>query len=179
MKRKNSSIKKSVVTELITELAKLPEREKTPDDSVSLSEFFSAKEYMREIKGALKRGYGFDDLAKIFSERCGFVITSRQMKYHFTRGQNRRAKSKPEKKSGGNRAVENDVSSADSQRKNAADSVKEKITAANAETVSPLEIAEFDFENDSTIRVATVADKSANRDAISPNVKTEESLKMF
>jgi hypothetical protein len=168
-----------VVTELITELAKLPEREKTPDDSVSLSELFRAKEYRAEIKGALKRGYSFDDLAKIFSERCGFAITSRQIKYHFTRGQNRRAKSKPEKKSGGNRAVENRISTTDSPRKNAADSVKEKITAANAETVSPLISAEFDFGNDSTIGVATVADKSVNQDAFSPNVKPEESLKMF
>jgi hypothetical protein len=53
---------------------------------------------MREIKGALNRGYSFDDLAKIFSERCGFAITSRQMKYHFTRGQNRRAKGNSEKR---------------------------------------------------------------------------------
>jgi hypothetical protein len=37
----------------------------------------------------------------------------------------------------------------DSPRKNAADSVKEKITAANAETVSPLISAEFDFGNGS------------------------------
>jgi hypothetical protein len=91
-------IQKSVVTDLMSHLASLPECEKGPDDPISLPEIFRTKEYMAEIRGALKKGYAFEDLAKIFSERCGVVVTARQMKYHYTRGKNRGVKSQSNKK---------------------------------------------------------------------------------
>jgi hypothetical protein len=81
-------------------LANLPEREKAPDDPVSLSEIFRTKEYVAEIKGALKRGYSFDDLEKLFTERCGVAVSARQIKYHYTRGTNQGMKSKSGKKAG-------------------------------------------------------------------------------
>jgi hypothetical protein len=79
-------IQKSVVTDLMSHLASLPEREKGPDDPISLPEIFRTKEYMAEMRGALKKGYTFEDLAEIFSKRCGVFISVRQLKYHYTRG---------------------------------------------------------------------------------------------
>ena len=88
MTRKNTTIRQGVVTEMMTELANLPKREKAPDDLLTLPEIFREKEYMAEIKGALRRGYSFEDLAEIFTERCGVTITARQLKYHCTRERN-------------------------------------------------------------------------------------------
>ena len=88
------------MTELIAELANLPEREKAPNDPISLAEVFRTKEYAAEVKTALKKGYTFENLAEIFSERCGVSVTARQIKYHFTRGKNRGTKSKSSKKAG-------------------------------------------------------------------------------
>jgi hypothetical protein len=82
----------------MSHLANLPEREKGPDDPVSLPEIFRTKEYMAEIRGALKKGYTFEDLAKIFTERCGVAVSARQMKCHFTRGKNRGLKNQSGKK---------------------------------------------------------------------------------
>jgi hypothetical protein len=98
MKRRSPIIQQGIVTELMIELANLPEREKNPGDPVSLSEVFRTKEYAAEVKAALKKGYTFENLAEIFSERCGVAITARQMKYHFTRGKSQGAKSKSSKK---------------------------------------------------------------------------------
>ena len=91
MKQKGKVIQlqQSTVTDLISHLAKLPEREKSPDDPVSLSEIFRTKEYMAEIRNALKRGYTFEDLSRIFTEKCGTSISVRQIKYHCTRGKNK------------------------------------------------------------------------------------------
>jgi hypothetical protein len=82
MKRKSPIIQQGVVAELMTELANLPEREKVPGDPVSLSEIFHAKKYVADISGALKRGYSFDDLAQIFTEKCGAAVSARQIKYY-------------------------------------------------------------------------------------------------
>ena len=94
-----------MVTEMVTELANLPKREIKPDDLMTLPEIFRIKGYMTEIKGALKRGYSFDELAEIISERCGVAISARQIRYHFTRAQNMGKKSgtgqKTAKKPGG------------------------------------------------------------------------------
>jgi hypothetical protein len=105
MTRKSSIIQQSKVTDLMSQLANLPERERAPDDPISLSEIFRTKEYVAEIKGALKRGYSFDDLGKIFTERCGVAISARQIKYHYTRGTTQGMKSKPGKKAGENGAA--------------------------------------------------------------------------
>ena len=91
MKQKGKAIQlqQGTVKDLISHLANLPEREKSPDDPVSLPEIFRTKEYMAEIRNALKRGYTFEDLSKIFTEKCGVTISVRQLKYHYTRGKNK------------------------------------------------------------------------------------------
>jgi hypothetical protein len=119
MKRKSPIIQQGVVTELMSQLASLPEREKAPDDPVSLSEMFRTKEYVTEVKAALKKGYTFDDLAEIFSEKCGVAVSARQIRYHFTRGKNRGMKNKPDKKAGEAGTSENHTTPADSERKGA------------------------------------------------------------
>jgi hypothetical protein len=53
---------------------------------------------MAEIRGALKKGYTFEDLAEIFTERCGVAVSARQLKYHYTRGRNRGMKTQAGKK---------------------------------------------------------------------------------
>jgi hypothetical protein len=116
MKRKSPIIKQGKVTELITELANLPEREKDPEEPVSLSEIFRTKEYAAEVKAALKKGYTFENLAEIFSEKCGVAVSARQIKYHFTRGKNRGMKSKSPKKVEGIGVTGSRVSTADSSR---------------------------------------------------------------
>jgi hypothetical protein len=88
-KGKAIQLKQGAVTDMISHLANLPEREKSPDDSVSLPEVFRSKAYMAEIQGALKKGYTFEDLSEIFSEKCGVTVSVRQLKYHYTRGKNK------------------------------------------------------------------------------------------
>jgi hypothetical protein len=136
MTRKSPIIKQGKVTELITELASLPEREKDPDTSVSLPEIFRTKEYTAEIKGALKRGYSFDDLAEIFTEKLGVAVSARQIRYHFTRGKNRGMKSKSAKKAGENSSAESRVSSADSSRKDPAQNTQRSVAATDFEMSS-------------------------------------------
>ena len=85
-KGKVMQLQYGAVTGLMSHLANLPEREKSPDDPVSLPEVFRRKDYMTEIRNALKRGYTFEDLSKIFTEKCGVSISARQLKYHYTRG---------------------------------------------------------------------------------------------
>lgn len=97
MTRKSTTIRQGVVTEMMTALANLPKREKEPGDLLTLPEIFREKEYIAEIKGALKRGYSFDDLAEIFTERCGVKITARQLKYHCTREQTLRTNGRKSK----------------------------------------------------------------------------------
>jgi hypothetical protein len=94
MTKKSPTIQQSKVTDLMTQLANMPERKKAPGDPVSLSEIFRTREYMAEIKRALKRGYSFDDLAEIFTEKCEIAISARQIRYHYTHGKNQVMKSK-------------------------------------------------------------------------------------
>jgi hypothetical protein len=119
MTKKSPIFKQGNVMELMTELANLPERKKAPNDPVNLSEVFRTKEYVAEVKAALKKGYTFEDLAEIFTERCGVVISARQIKYHFTRGKNRGMKNKSDKKDRAVGASENHTPSMDSARKTA------------------------------------------------------------
>jgi hypothetical protein len=97
MERK-TILQQGKVTEVMSYLSNLPEHGKSPDALVSLSDIFSAKEYASEINGALKKGYSFDDLAKIFSEKCGVNISARQMKYHHTHTKNRAKKKQSTRK---------------------------------------------------------------------------------
>jgi hypothetical protein len=93
----------------MSRLANLPEHEKGPGAAVSLPEIFRAKEYVAEIKGALRKGYSFGDLAEIFTGMCGVAISARQLKYHFTREKNKRAKDSMGGKSNPHGASKGDV----------------------------------------------------------------------
>jgi hypothetical protein len=147
MKRKSPVIQQGKVTELMTQLANLPECEKNPNDPVSLSEVFRTKEYIAEVKTALKKGYTFENLAAIFTERCGVAVSARQIKYHFTRAKNLNVKSKPGKKSGGNSVPESNVSSADSGRTGTRDCAEGNLMASDSEAASPMKVSGFSFEN--------------------------------
>jgi hypothetical protein len=105
MKRK-TVLQQGAVSDVMSHLSGLPEHEKSPGALVTLSDIFRSKEYVSEINAALKKGYSFDDLAKIFTEKCGVSITARQMKYHHTRMKNRAMK----KKSAGKAQNEGSVS---------------------------------------------------------------------
>jgi hypothetical protein len=102
MKRK-MVMQYGAVANVMSHLSSLPEREKSSGDLISLSDIFRTKEYISEINGALKKGYSFDDLAEIFTEKCGVAISARQMKYHYTRRKNQALKKKsiPETQSEG------------------------------------------------------------------------------
>jgi hypothetical protein len=134
--RKQTTIKQGAVTDVMSHLAKLPEREKAPDDPVSLSEIFRTKEYIAEIRGALKRGYSFGDLAEIFTERCGVAISERQIRYHYTHGKNQGAKGKSGRKAGEGGASEKHGSSGDSPQKVTVDAKKENPKAVDLEAKS-------------------------------------------
>jgi hypothetical protein len=171
MKRKSPIIQQGVVTELMTELANLPEREKAPGDPVSLSEIFHAKKYIADIRGALKRGYSFDDLAQIYSDKCGVAVSARQIKYHFTRGKNRGTKKKSAKKAGEIGGTESHISSADSSEKNAAEGTKESLAVTDLETKSSSKGVGFVFENGATACV----EGNAKAGAFGLDTKSKES----
>ena len=141
-KGRTIQLQKSTVTDLMSHLSGLPEREKGPDDPISLPEIFRTKEYMAEIRGALKKGYTFEDLARLFSERCGIDISARQLKYHFTRGTKRGLKKRldkgvdiipayPDSNGIPDRGASSTHSSAETSRK-ATEQRPDKGTAANA-----------------------------------------------
>jgi hypothetical protein len=90
--RRGTAIKQGAVADVMSRLSELPNRDKDPGAALSLSEVFRTKEYIAEIKGALKKGYTFENLAEIFTERCGVAVSARQLKYHYTREKNRKAK---------------------------------------------------------------------------------------
>jgi hypothetical protein len=89
-----------------------------------------------EIRGALKRGYSFDDLAEIFTGMCGVAISARQIRYHYTHGRNQGAKGKSGRKAGEGGALEKHGSSEDSPQKGVARDVKEKFHATDSEEKS-------------------------------------------
>ncbi len=109
MTRKTPTLRHGDVTDLMSHLARLPEREKSPGDAINLSEVFRSKAYMSEIKAALKKGYTFGDLAEIFSERCGVSISERQIKYHYTHEVNQKAKKSASVRKPGREAVQKDA----------------------------------------------------------------------
>ena len=113
--RRGTEIKQGAIADVMSRLSGLPEREKDPGAAVSLAEVFRTKEYLAEIKAALKKGYTFDDLAAIFTERCGASISARQLKYHCTREKNRSAKN-----SAGGKSIRHTVSNVDVRPENPA-----------------------------------------------------------
>jgi hypothetical protein len=139
MKEKSRAIQvqKGVVTDLISHLAGLPEREKGPDDSISLPEIFRTKEYVMEIRGALKKGYTFEDLAEIFTERCGAAVSSRQLKYHYTRGKNRGLKNQSGRKTEGIDRQKEHVSSEEVPQKDTGESKKASVKSAKRSSKGP------------------------------------------
>jgi hypothetical protein len=172
MKRKSPIIQQGVVTELMSQLAKLPEREKAPGDPVRLSEIFRTKEYIAEIKGALKRGYSFDDLAKIFTERCEIAVSARQIRYHFTREMNRGKKTKVGKKNEGNRSTKKSALSANSPRKDAAQHEQESPEATDFEAKSGVKT----FPKGTEKGTSFVSDNNAARDTKRETFSSEMAL---
>jgi hypothetical protein len=136
-KRRAIQIQQGVVIDLISHLANLPEREKNSDDLVSLPEIFRTKEYVTEIRGALKKGYTFDDLAEIFSERCGVTVTARQIKYHHTRGEKQGSKSKSGKKGETVGRQKERASSKDTPRKDTGENAEQNVKLLEMSSKAP------------------------------------------
>jgi hypothetical protein len=147
--RRGTIIKQGAVTDIMSRLSELPEREKDPSAAVSLPEIFRAKEYMAEIKGALKKGYTFEDIAAIFTERCGVAVSARQIKYHFTRAKNRSAKGKSGKKIGGT-STPGGIPSVDFQRVGVVRCVKENRMVPDSAAISSMKVPGFASENSAT-----------------------------
>ena len=145
--RRGTEIKQGAIADVMSCLSKLPERGKAPDMTVSLSEIFRAKEYLAEIKGALKKGYTFDDLAAIFTERCGVNISARQLKYHCTREKNRSAKNSAGGKSTRHAVSNVDVRPENPARTNARDNAEGdaggNVSAANVPPIHATEHTAF------------------------------------
>jgi hypothetical protein len=167
MKKRSPVIQQGIVTELMSQLANLPERAKAPEDPVCLSEIFCTKEYMAEVKTALKKGYTFEDLAEIFTERCGVAVSARQIKYHFTRGQKRSSKSKSGREKGGKGTSKDDVSSMDSTQKSADNNGAENKNMTDSSAKYSLESEEFIPGNGVATGTATNANLNANPGAFS------------
>jgi hypothetical protein len=89
VRQKVQAIQQAAVTDLLSHLSSLPERERDPNDLVGLPDVFRSKGFRAEIRGVLKKGYTFEELAKIFSERCGVTVSERQLKYHYARRTNK------------------------------------------------------------------------------------------
>jgi hypothetical protein len=136
-KRRTIQLQKGVVTDLMKHLAELPECEKGPGNSVSLSEVFRTKEYVAEIRGALKKGYTFEDLAKIFTEKCGIAVSTRQIKYHYTRGRNRGMKNPSGRKSGDIDAQKEHASSKNPPRKDTSGEWEKNLMATERSLKTP------------------------------------------
>jgi len=86
------TIKQGALADVMSHLSELPKREKAPDDRIGLPEMFRTKAYAAKIKKALQKGYSFEELAEIFTEKCGVKVIARQLKYHHTHEKNLREK---------------------------------------------------------------------------------------
>jgi hypothetical protein len=169
--RRGTAIKQGAVTDVMSRLANLPNREKDPGAAVSLSEIFRIKAYLNEIKCALKKGYTFENLAEIFTERCGVAISARQIKYHFTYANNQGAKSKSAKQAEKTGVPENHASSADSHGEAIAEDMKENFIAPGSQTRTSSNVSGFSFEG----RTPASAEGTAGPGAFSIDVRPKES----
>ena len=93
-----TTIKQGALADVMSHLSELPKREKAPDDRIGLPEMFRTKAYAAKIEKALQKGYSFEDLAEIFTEKCGVKVIARQLKYHHTHEKNLREKGGKSKK---------------------------------------------------------------------------------
>ena len=169
--RRGTAIYQGAVTGVMSHLANLPNREKDPGAAVSLSEIFRTKAYLNEIKCALKKGYTFENLAEIFTERCGVSISARQIKYHLTRAKNRSVKGKLGKKAEDNSVHEGSVSSTVPSCDNTAEGAKENFIAPNSRTRTFSNVSGFSFED----RTPAKAERNADPGAFPIDVRPKES----
>ncbi len=95
--RKKTTIQQGAIADVMSHLSRLQERETDPAKPMALSELFRTKAYAAEIQSALEKGYSFDDIAEIFTQRSGVQVTGRQLQYHYTREKNLRTKGKKSK----------------------------------------------------------------------------------
>jgi hypothetical protein len=155
----------------MSRLSELPEREKDPGTTVGLGEIFRVKEYMTEIKGALKKGYTFKNLAEIFTEKCGVNISARQIKYHFTRAKNLCARGKTGKNADKRSLSLGCAPSADAEKTEAEKRAKENPVALNPTTIPPLMVPGLSSGNSGMER----AGESADPEAFSFDMRLKES----
>jgi hypothetical protein len=169
--RRGTIIKQGAVTDIMSRLSELSEREKGPGTAVSLGEIFRAKEYMAEIKGALKKGYSFSDLAEIFTEKCGVNISARQIKYHLTRAKNRSVKGKSGKNAGERSLSRGCAPLSDTGQRRAAGCAKENPVAPDSAAIFSMKVPEFSSEN----RVAAETEGNVDSVTFSPDTRLKES----
>ena len=118
-----------------------------------------------------EKGYTFENLAEIFTERCGVSISARQIKYHLTRAKNRRVKGKLGKKAEEKSVHEGNVSSTDSPSESTAEGVKENFIAPGSRTRTPSNVSGFSFES----RTPAKAEGNAGPGAFSIDPRPKES----
>jgi hypothetical protein len=132
----------------MSRLSELPDRGKDPGAAVSLGEIFHTKEYLAEIRGALKKGYTFENLAAIFTEICGVDVSARQLKYHYTREKNRRTKNNVAGKSKGQDAPKDDAPPENPEQTDSCDEAEMATeSGANVPPTQTLEPAAFAAAN--------------------------------
>jgi hypothetical protein len=138
--RKDTTIKQGALADVMARLSELPNRDKDPGTAVSLAEIFRTREYLAEIKGALKKGYTFENLAEIFTERCGVAVSARQLKYHYTREKNRKTKNNVAGKPEGQDTSKGDATPENPAQMDSSDGAERDIgVAAN---VPPIHVPE-------------------------------------
>ena len=81
-------IQHNVVMELVSHLKELPSRDENINKVLTLTQIFHTEAFKREVKALLKRGYTHKEISKIITEKCGIIISERQVKYHYTRAEN-------------------------------------------------------------------------------------------
>jgi len=83
-----ASIQKQAIDQVNLSLQELPEK---PKDNLSLRE--AVNQLQDEIRGALAKGYSYDDLAAMFSEK-GIDISALTLKRYVSSGRSRAGKTK-------------------------------------------------------------------------------------
>jgi hypothetical protein len=155
--QRQTVIKQGDISDVMSRLSELPSRGKDPGAAVSLAEIFRTKEYLAEIKGALKKGYSFCDLAEIFTERCGVDVSARQLKYHYTREKNKRAKNNIGGKPKQQNTSKDDVAPENPAGTGSIDKAGDTETAANVPAIHAPEPAASNTPNAGTQPAETMA----------------------
>ena len=93
-KKKPILLKRSVVMDLVSHLKDLPSRDTNANNVMNLTQIFHAEDFKKEVESLLERGYSHTEIATIINEKCGILVSERQVKYHCTRAANRTKRGK-------------------------------------------------------------------------------------